>query len=113
MLRQKRLADPAESQRRQRNAELRHRKRHVHLIDEVLRVFRALVPLRDQFLQLRETHLGDRELRRDEKAVQRDKDDNQQKIYDNCNAVQKQKPPNISSEESGKRNEELIAYYNM
>jgi hypothetical protein len=67
------LADPAERQARQRDAELRRRQVVVEPADDVqclLRLRRELAPRLDELLEPRRAHLHERELGQHEEAVQ-------------------------------------------
>ena len=74
----RRFAHPAEPERGECNAELRHRERRIKMLCELLGVFRAAAPLRDERLQARGAHLHAAELGRDEESVHKDQKNDEQ-----------------------------------
>ena len=75
--RERRLADPAQGQARQRDAELRRRQVGVEVREHVLGEPGAAVAFAELDLDLRRPHLDQRELRGDEEAVQDHEQDRQ------------------------------------
>ena len=90
-----RLADPAEAEGGERDAELRDRERGVEMIAELFRVNRALVPLLDERLQARRTDLHDGELRRNEKTVHENEERDEHELHEDRHDVHGCKLPPV------------------
>ena len=85
--RDERLADPAETERSERDAELRDGKRGVEVVGELLGIRRPLVPRLDQRLKARRTDFHNRKFRCDEEAVHEDEEEDEEKLKEDRDDV--------------------------